>query len=180
MAAVLSGMVQPTGLIDFNAPGVQDGLKDATDHVKDIVDKLTEKASDAEEAVSKIADLDCTPDDPGACNNGSAGSSTVAYDNCSSTLESCEDNKDTSADLASNVTAIMNALGNMQQETDSDSVNTDRDSIKSQLHSLSLTGKPPSSCTQIKLACDIQSIAKTRVQIITNPDGTSNQGGTAE
>ena len=54
MAAVLSGMVQPTGLMNFQDTGMQDMLKDAQDQSKSDQKALASDESDYSKAMSKI------------------------------------------------------------------------------------------------------------------------------
>jgi hypothetical protein len=93
MAAVLSGMVQPSGLMDFNDDGTKDLMADVQDQAKSKQEKLAKDLETYQTAQANISSIqgDCnaTGDNDGANALQVAGDND-AYQSCQDDLSSCQ------------------------------------------------------------------------------------------
>jgi hypothetical protein len=183
MAAVLSGMVQPTGLIDFNSPGVQDGLKDASDKVTDAAKVMTDAADKAQESEEKLEELvtTCVPDDDSKCSGGgSVANNSTGFQNCSTEVNSCENavkNNTSQSNLNSQMQTILNLATQLNVSNSTDKSDKNSTNIGTALDAVD--GTVP-GCTNVKTTCMVSEDSKTdangntKVQVQFGSGGVGN------
>jgi hypothetical protein len=93
MASVLSGMVQPTGLMNFQDPGASDILKAAQDKAKSDKQDLADKLKTYQSGSKKLAELatSCTKDNVAKKSTQEGGSvGSIDGSNCYSLQQQCD------------------------------------------------------------------------------------------
>lgn len=146
MAAAMSGLVQPGGLINFAELGMKDAFAEVQEKAKEAKTAQGEKIKEWKAIQGKYANLTKT------CDTSHVGATNVSCDSCSNQLASCENSEKGAAffegENAGTLVSISEAMSSILQNQ-----KQDNGELKQLMDSMKGMKGPNGACSLLKSKC---------------------------